>query len=184
MLAQGEPNLAATQPDQLPNQQEFKEQSAKAQEAANDSLNQALHDEVERTGIRMETPRQVELPEKTKTKQAGATSSTGDPEAEQSQTVVKAPAHTAETIESKGPQGKFTLQIGSHPNLEDARSQIVLVESAGVKAFVKAAEVKGIGLRYRVFLGGYESKAEAEAAGEKFKSQHLFESFIVSKASN
>src|SRR6476620_4017053 len=53
-----------TVPDQLPNRQELTEQSKGAQQAADETLSQALHEEVARTGIKLDTPKQTQLPEK------------------------------------------------------------------------------------------------------------------------
>ena len=64
----------STTTDQIPNRQELTEQSKAAQQALEDTLNQELHDEIILTGIKLETRRQVNLPEKSKTANGGATS--------------------------------------------------------------------------------------------------------------
>jgi pseudouridine-5'-phosphate glycosidase len=64
----------ATVADQVPNRQELTEQAKGANQAIDEALNQSLHDEVTRTGIKLDTPHQVELPRETKSTQAGATS--------------------------------------------------------------------------------------------------------------
>ena len=65
--------LLETVDDIVPNRDEAADNAKEAKQVIEDSLNQQLHDEVTRTGIRLHTPHQVELPEKPKTKNAGAT---------------------------------------------------------------------------------------------------------------
>lgn len=164
----------ATVPDQTPNRQEFQEQSKNVAQAVDESLSQSLHEEVQRTGIKLDTPRQVELPNKVRTSERGAAT----PEAKKAEPAVADFA----AAQRPAPHGKFTLQIGSYPSVQEAKDQVEAVEALGLKPYLRSAEIKGKGKWYRVYLGGYEEKAEAEKAGEKFRSQHVIDKFIVSKA--
>jgi hypothetical protein len=69
-----EPTPVATSPDLVPNRQELNEQAKGVEQAVEEVLDQSLHDEVARTGVKLETPVPVELPEKTKSANGGATS--------------------------------------------------------------------------------------------------------------
>ncbi len=59
--------------DQVPNQLDLVEQGKRVNETVDQTLQQTLHDEVARTGIKLQTGHQVELPDTAKTKEAGAT---------------------------------------------------------------------------------------------------------------
>jgi len=64
--------LSAAQ-DKVPNRQELFEQGRQAGEAAERILGDTLQEEVMKNQLRLEVPRQVELPEGTKSARAGAT---------------------------------------------------------------------------------------------------------------
>src|SRR5687768_1489129 len=57
-----EVKAAQTVADALPDRQDFVEHGDGVATAVDETLNQALHEEVARTGIKLDTPRQVELP--------------------------------------------------------------------------------------------------------------------------
>ena len=165
----GAPPLAATVPDQLPNRQELTEQAKSAPQVADETLNQSLHDEVTTIGMKLETPRQVDLPRKTRSANGGATAgSTAD--------ILNIAA-----AQRVAPDGKFTLQIGSYPNLVEAKDQVDSMEALGLKPWLREAQVKGKGRWFRVFLGGFTAKDEAEQAGQRYRTRHMIESYIVSK---
>jgi cell division septation protein DedD len=164
-----ETSALPTSSDQVPNRQELTEQSKGAQQAADESLNQALHDEVARTGIKLDSPKQVQLPEKTKSAESTAAAPTKHSEK------VESAAFTREA-----PQGKFTLQIGSFPTLEEARDQADSLEAMALKPFMRPAEVKGKRW-YRVYVGGFNTLDAAEKTGAGYLSQRMIEGFIVTK---
>lgn len=206
----GDAETAPTVPDKLPNRQELTEQAKGAQQAADESLNQALHDEVARTGIRLDTPRQLTLPEKTISKNGGAT--TGGPAVQHSDPVsvpVPAPTHASKPVGThsakdaeegdeaaartapvaagdsvallrSAPAGRFTLQIGSYPAFEEGRDQADSLEALGLKPHMRRAEVNGK-TWYRLYVGGFNSKEAAEKAGARYVSQRMIDAFIVAK---
>ncbi len=248
VAAPGDAEPVVTLPDQVPNRQELTEQAKGAQQAADESLNQALHDEVARTGIKLDTPRQVELPDHARSKNAGATtlnshvaSTHQAPDAHGADHHSAADSHdasehkaanshgtdhkTADAHEAgahqaadsharkspkierrhlpvdpadieaakKGdpevdavaahrppPAGKFTLQIGSYPLIEEAKDQADSLEALGLRPFLRPAEVKGRRW-YRVFVGGFDSKETADQMGKRYVSQHMVEGYVVSK---
>ena len=91
---------------------------------------------------------------------------------------------TLKNSSAKLPMGKFTLQVGSHQAVEEAKQQISELESKGLKPFLRPAEIHGKGKWYRVYVGGYDSKHAAEEAGVKFRGDHLIDSFVISKLSD
>lgn len=68
-----ETSTVTTVGDTLPNQQELSEQAKGSDQTAEETLNQDLHDAVLRSGIKLDTRHQVDLPEKPKRPNAGAT---------------------------------------------------------------------------------------------------------------
>lgn len=157
-----QPSSADTAQDQLPNRQEIDEQAKGVPHVVADSLEQAVKEEVNETGVRLDTPVPVELPKKT------------------AETKPSKP-NPVENKSAPAPDGKFTLQVGSHRSFEEAHNQLKGLESKGLQAFLRSAEIKGKGRWYRVFVGGYESKNDAERAGTRFRSRNMFESYIVTK---
>ncbi|MCM2323985.1 MAG: SPOR domain-containing protein [Oligoflexia bacterium] len=175
-----EASALPTVSDKLPNRQEIQDQTKNAQATVDESLSQALHDEVVRTGVKLDVPRQVQLPEKPRAKEAGATT----PAVEAPLSLPKAAEAKVEVLEAARrvtPAGKFTLQIGSYPSLAEAKDQVDSMEALGLKPFLRAAEIKGKGKWYRVYLGGFVSKDEAEKAGQTHRAQHVIDSYILSK---
>jgi cell division septation protein DedD len=77
---------------------------------------------------------------------------------------------------------QYTLQIGSFPNLAEAKKQLSALQKAELKAFLHEAAIKGKGKWYRLYLGGYSSREAAEEAGEKYKTENKIHSFIVTKS--
>lgn len=223
VAANGDAESLGTIGDKTPGRQDLNEQAKGAQQAADEALNQALHDEVGRTGIKLDAPRQVALPDQAKSANGGATTSAGGahgpdegdmekarPGVPTSRRVVVDPAAVAAPSEAaavspatavavdhpavaKGPPlqtapqehalvaGKFSLQIGSYPSMAEAKSQMRVLEDAGLKASVHEAEVKGKKW-FRIYVGEFPSREAADQAGREYVSQHTIEGYVVSKA--
>ncbi len=173
----------AVVPDQLPNRQEIAEQATGAQLSLEETLKEQLHQEVTTTGIKLDVPRQVDLPKQTKSPLGGATTA-GPPQVDK-----KSPI-------SEKPKGQYTLQIGSYPTLEEAKSHLVALNQSNpprlpnqsqavnpmeFKAFLRGTSIKGKGTWYRLYAGEFETRDAAEHMGEKYRSWHIIESFVVSK---
>jgi cell division protein FtsN len=206
--------------------------------ASEDAANQATHDEVSRTGIRLEDSKQLELPEKTKSANGGATSlgnkaaphprateqkhavshenapraQTTPTESENAASEEEAPSesienpqqkealaelkalnekasghksekpHHATSTKSLGASGKFTLQIGSYSSEKDAEERLKDLEISGLSPRIHATDLKSKGRWYRIYLGGFPTKAAAEKAGKKYRAQGVIDSFIVAKS--
>jgi cell division septation protein DedD len=177
--------------DSVPNKQELKEQSKDAQNVVDEELTKSLKQEVTQSGVKLKAPRQVELPTKAKSKTGGATtlraredktnlkalqklSQTVNPEADN-----KTDDKTAEKTLTE-PSGKYTLQVGSYPTEAEAKERVDSLREHGLNPFLRQAEVKGLGLRYRLFVGGFASREEAEKSGKEYQAQHVIHSFLVS----
>lgn len=156
-----------TSQDELPNRVEIAEQSRGVNEATDQALNRALHDEVAKTGIKLEEYRQTELPDQSKTPVAGAT------------TLESAQKKSNTTLKQEAPVGQYTLQIGSYPTLEEAAKVASSLEALGIKTFFRNVEIPSKGKWFRIYSGGFKTQNEAESAGERYKKQHVIDSFIV-----
>jgi cell division protein FtsN len=152
---------AETNPDAIPNRQELTEQAKNAPEAVEESLDQELHNEVARNGLKMEVPRQVDLPKETKSEKHAAPTA-----------IAAAKRHA--------PSGRYTLQVGSYADLKQAREQVDALEAAGIEPLLRSIQIKGKGTWYRIYLGGFNTKEEAEKAGARFRESHMIDSFIIS----
>jgi cell division protein FtsN len=185
--AGGDTAPVSTVADPLPNRQELTEQGKGAPQAVDESLNQTLHDEVGRTGVKIEVPRQVELPSESRATSAGATSTVVSPDSKEAKAeprdekIPEAELASIPAALRPASEGEFTLQVGSHQTLDEARDQVDGIETLGFKPFLRAALVKGKGVWYRVFMGGFPSKESADKAGQRFQSQHVIESYVVTK---
>ena len=73
----------------------------------------------------------------------------------------------------------FTVQIGSHKRLEDARRHAAWLRQFGVEARIVKAGVPGRGLWYRVQSGQFATLDEAGSYGEKLKEQGALVNFVI-----
>ncbi len=154
-----------TDEDPLPNRQEFVERSKGIDQEADLALSKSLHDEVEKTGIRLEVSRQVELPQAARTVEAGKT------------TLQK---RELKKISESTPDPKYTLQVGSYPSIEEAQKVVERLQKSGMTVSLRAADLKSLGRRYRIFVGKFESKDAAVAAGDQYREKKFIESYVVS----
>jgi cell division protein FtsN len=67
------------------------------------------------------------------------------------------------------PGGKFTVQVASYREKEDARELADRLTRKGYQAFVAEAELPGKGAWYRVRVGRFGTRKEAASFGERLK---------------
>lgn len=156
-----------TAEDQLPTSVEISDQVTGIQRAARDILDETIKNEVSRTGVKLEPHRQVSLPEKTASANKGAT------------TLITALENAVKAIHRKTPEKKYTLQVGSYPRLSDAQDRIEALEALQLEPYLRVVDLGKKGRWYRIFLGGFDSKKEAEDFGQRYKSRNTIESYIV-----
>ncbi len=163
------------QDDAVPDRLDLKEQGKNSEKVARASLGEALHAEVARTGIQLETPRQITLPSEAKTPEGGATTDTETAKPEK--TVAETPpAEVAKAVEEAA--GKFSIQIGSYPTQNLARDHLERLEALGVEPYMVPADVQGKKW-FRVYLGKFESAPAARKSAERYRSQRVIESFVI-----
>ncbi len=173
--------------DKTPGNQELAEQQKNVQEAAEETLNQSLHDEVAKRGVKLDVQRQIELPKESKKVPEATAEKPLDTAAEKPEHV--APEETAgehghvaippaaET--SSDEDGKFSIQVGSFPSAGEANAQAELLRNKGLQPFTREVTVPKIGVRYRLFVGKFKTKPAAESAAQKYKEQGTIQSFVI-----
>ena len=97
------------------------------------------------------------------------------PKAEQPKPAEAAPAQPAAA-------GRFTLQVGSYSAPAEAEARAAKLMSAGHSARVVEVEIPKRGKWYRVYVGGFASRGEAETHGKAMRERGLAESYIAAEA--
>ena len=77
-------------------------------------------------------------------------------------------------------RGLYTLQVGSHQDMAEANEQAEKFRAAGFEPHVVSAEIPKRGTWYRVQVGDFSTRDEANSFGAMLRSKGLVESFIVS----
>ncbi len=142
--------------------QDLINQAENAQQNVEDILDQNLHDEVIRTQTHLKIPYQTQLPEHTLSTAKGATT------LESLETQLEAPT-------------QFTLQVGSYPSFSEAKKQLSFIQLSNLKAFLKEATIEGKGKWYRIYVGAFQSRSEAQQIAEKYKQEHKISSYIITQ---
>jgi cell division protein FtsN len=158
--------LAERAEDEIPDATEFTEQMKNAIPAAEDALTRTLHDEVGRTGVKLNQRLAVKLPKKAASKEAGETTLRDETEVAVKKTL---------------PMGKWTLQIGSYPDLNEAKQVSRTLEKRSLEAFVYPIDIKGKGRWFRVYVGGFASRGKASSAGSQYRKKQVIKDFLVVK---
>ncbi len=142
--------------EQLPEKEKLLEAAKAAPTAGDDAVAKALQDEVAKTGIKLEKPIETDLPNET------------------------APAAEASGKHSARPNGNFTLQVAAFPSELEAKKRLQEIVHRDESAFVEKAEVKNK-TWYRVYVGGFVSKQDAEKRGKQLVSKRVIDGYVVSR---
>jgi cell division protein FtsN len=195
-----DPALVTPAEDQLAARQDLTEQGRVAPKIAEEVLDQSLQEEVKKQGVKLDVPRQIDLPQSVKVEQhsaAHAPIAATDASKEHAKENSKEAAHEhtppaaanqaydSETpgLKRPAPEGVYTLQVGSFSAAQEANDQIEALDSLGLKPYLRIVTVRGKRW-HRVYLGGYASQTQADQAGARYLKQHLVESFVVAKMSD
>jgi cell division septation protein DedD len=76
-------------------------------------------------------------------------------------------------------KGRYTVQVASFKERSQAQDLARRLAKAGLPAYVRAAEVRGVGRRYRVRVGPYPDLAAARAAAGRIRLQHHLAAFVT-----
>ena len=167
--------LASPAEDQLASRQDLNEQGRVAPRVAEEVLDQSLQDEVKKQGLKLDVPRQVDLPPVHKAEVP--------PSAASASSVVHGVGHydsDTPALKRPAPEGVFTLQVGSFATAQEGNDQIESLDSLGLKPYLRLVNVRGKRW-FRVYMGGFPSQSVADQAGSRYLKQHLIENFVVSK---
>jgi cell division septation protein DedD/transcription initiation factor TFIIIB Brf1 subunit/transcription initiation factor TFIIB len=89
----------------------------------------------------------------------------------------------AETVAPQpAPSGRFTVQVGSYSAANEAEARAAVLRSAGQTVRVAEVEIPKRGKWYRVYVGGFASRADAESHGKSLRERGLAESFIATES--
>jgi cell division septation protein DedD len=78
-----------------------------------------------------------------------------------------------------GSKGKFTLQLSSFQDRQEAAQFVEKLRQEGLKPFMIAAKIPGRGVWYRVRVGIFDSWEEALAAKESFEKRHKVIAYVA-----
>lgn len=157
--------------DEIPNRQELTEQGRAVPQASEESLDEALREEVGRSGAKIDVPKQVDLPLDPKSAPAGAT--------KDKKGKAITPKTPAESVTSAATPTAYTLQVGSFPSEAEATSATKTLGENSIETELRPVELTGKGKWFRVYAGTFPTKAEAEKAGQEYRTNKWISSFIV-----
>jgi cell division protein FtsN len=165
--------------------------------AVDETLDQSLRDEIAKSGLQVDKPRQVELPDATRPETGAAEKpaertapkvhSALEPKAaEKPKTphVKLDPAAVKKIIQEPVPEsgaaaGRYTLQVGSYPSLREAEPELLKLNENGLRGEVREVDLAGRGKWFRLFVGQFPSIKDAERAGKNFKKERRISDFVV-----
>jgi cell division septation protein DedD len=78
-----------------------------------------------------------------------------------------------------GSQGKFSIQVGSYQSAEEANAALTRWKKRGYSAFMTIGQIPDKGTWYRVRIGGFPTRQEAETYLEKFKTKEKTAGLVV-----
>lgn len=78
------------------------------------------------------------------------------------------------------PQAPFSVQVGSYPNLAEAGQNVALWKKRGYPSFMMIADIPDKGRWYRVRLGSFETKEEAQNFSAQLKNSEAVDAIVVS----
>jgi cell division septation protein DedD len=84
-----------------------------------------------------------------------------------------------DTLPQPPPKGGFAVQVASYQNPEQARALAQRLLGQGLDAYIRQARLPQAGLRYRVRVGPYPSREEAEAAAGRIRLQHELAAYVT-----
>lgn len=80
------------------------------------------------------------------------------------------------------PAGRFTVQVGSYNAPAEAEARAANLRSAGQTVRVAEVEIPKRGKWYRVYVGGFASRTDAESHGKSLRERGLADSYIATES--
>ena len=92
------------------------------------------------------------------------------------------PASPADTgaIRMKSPEAnQYSVQVGSYPSMSEASTKVEEWRTKGYPSFMMIADISDRGRWYRVRIGGFGTKEDAQKYLEKFKENEGIDGIVV-----
>ena len=81
--------------------------------------------------------------------------------------------------EDGSPPARYTLQVASHPSMEQARTEMDRLRAMELDPHVVAANVPGQGKYYRVRVGKFQNEDQARAFQARMQAAHSLRTLIT-----
>ncbi|MBI2092017.1 MAG: SPOR domain-containing protein [Deltaproteobacteria bacterium] len=92
----------------------------------------------------------------------------------------KAAPSESGVIRMKSPVGsQYSIQVGSYPNMDEAAVKVDDWRNKGYPSFMMIADIPDRGRWYRVRIGGFATKEDAQGYLDKFKQNENVEAIVV-----
>ncbi len=78
-----------------------------------------------------------------------------------------------------GDNARYSLQIGSYPNIDEGTRSVEKWKARGYPAFIMIADIPDRGRWYRVRIGGFENRDDAMKYMEEFTAKENVEALVV-----
>ncbi|HEX5036839.1 MAG TPA: SPOR domain-containing protein [bacterium] len=82
-------------------------------------------------------------------------------------------------VETPKPKGKFTIQVGSYQSSNEASAALRGWKKKGYSAYTAVGTIPDKGTWYRVRIGGFPSREEAQKFLDKFKAKEKASALVV-----
>lgn len=89
------------------------------------------------------------------------------------------PVVSTAVIQTNPFKAKYSIQVGSYANLDEAHEMVGHWKEKGYPAFLVSADLPGKGKWYRVRMGGFDDKNAAANYMSQFKSREKVEAFVA-----
>jgi cell division septation protein DedD len=155
-------------PEVVPPREALEQGAQHSGGATEESIREATQAEIEAAKVKLESPKQVDLP---------SDKPSAKPSEKQSE---KSEAHKPPTAPSPA-AAKFAIQLGSYPSKKEAQQKIRLLSKKSVPAEFRQVEVNGQ-TRFRVIIPGFTKKGQAEAEARALIQASKIGTYIVIKS--
>lgn len=98
---------------------------------------------------------------------------------------VEAPAQEAQPVPTapvrvtSSPAGRYSIQVGSFPKLEEANAEVDRWKARGYDAFMMIADIPDRGRWYRIRIGAFGSRPEATTYMQEFSDREKIDALVV-----
>ena len=89
----------------------------------------------------------------------------------------------APVADTPKPKGKFTVQVGSYQSSDEASAALSGWKKKGYSAYTAVGTIPQKGTWYRVRIGGFPSREDAQKFLDKFKAKEKASALVVLSSS-